>query len=93
MKNENALLVGGSRDGEWIEVQEGLPLIRLPVLRQLPTMRRIDELAVQAAAVAFEHEEYYLTKISDEGGTRHPVYVTRGVNLVDALLNGYRRPK
>ena len=93
MKTENALLIGGTRDGEWIVVQEGQPLVDCPAIWQMPMPRRLDEMAAPDAAVTFEVDRYYRTTLNADDGTRHPVYVLQGVNLIEELLNGYRRPK
>lgn len=81
MNYENVLLIGGPRDGEWISVIEGVPNIRMP---QRPS--------IQDPQLTFEILVYQRVPFESRKGVKGSVFVCGDVDLLVALIEGYRKP-
>jgi len=90
MEYENVLLVGGAFDGEWRSVAQGQPRLELAVLPRVASRITADG-ANPATTVAYAFEAYELTQLHGDGA-RYRVYVAQGVNVIEALISGYRKP-
>lgn len=90
MEYENVLLVGGAFDGEWRSVAQEQPRLELAVL-PVAASRITPDGASPATAAAFATEAYELTQLYGDGA-KYRVYVAQGVNVIEALISGYRKP-
>jgi hypothetical protein len=85
------LLIGGTRDGERMKVETGLPVLVVPVL-QTPDSPNVWN---GEAWTKLSREIYKPRSFFGSGGTRHIVYVEESVtrDLVEILIIGYKTLK
>lgn len=81
MEYESVLLIGGPRDGDWISVLKGIPTIRMP---QRPT--------AQDPQLTYDVHEYVRVPFESRKGVKGAVFTCGDVDLLAALIEGYRKP-
>lgn len=89
MRYENVLLIGGPRDGEWISVIEGIPTIRMikPPAEIGSYSNTPDD-----AKLTYDTFEYVRVPFESRKGVKGAVFAYGDVDLLTALIEGYRKP-
>lgn len=89
MNYENVLLIGGPSDGEWISVLEGIPTVRR-------VQRTVDvgnyRNTPDDAQLTYATFEYVRVPFESRKGVKGAVFTYGDVDLLTALIDGYRKP-
>lgn len=90
MEYEEVLLIGGPRDGHRMSVIAGIPTIQVAVLHGVPA--RPSDPRPQSEPITYTHPIYHRHPVHSSSGFVGAVYVAEGVDPMQALIAGYRRP-
>ncbi len=84
----SALFIGGTRDGQRIEVDESLPIIRMPIPLFINYMKDLDTTEYTTINI----EEYLRSRLRDELGRDFQIYHFKDdrMTTVERLIHGYR---
>lgn len=89
MSRENVLLIGGPRDGEWTQVEEGLREIRLAQMPKTPVYWQPD---VDPQEITIVESQYRRVPFRSDRGFVGAVFVFGDIDPMVALIEGYRKP-
>lgn len=81
------LFIGGSADGEFIDVPETLPVWAVKSRTSLPITHSPKELAPLAEMTV---TRYIKQELTDDAGNRHFVFTLPNYDIIRALLVGYK---
>lgn len=89
MNYENVLLIGGPHDGEWISVIEGIPTIRMV---KSPVSIGSYSNTPDDVQLTYDTFEYVRVPFESRKGIKGAVFTYGDVDLLTALIEGYRKP-